>query len=514
MKFFKVLAVKIDTLKGMILRSLTLQLVVLLSACGSGDFDPYLTLPFAKPTLSQGEVRYYNFELVANRTYEIGFEQKNCAAGTSCCMMLMSLNQTPSLTNHDYLLGSKTTNTPTLLIDSPVSATAILGIYAAKACSYTPPTILAESPSIETMDSGSGIGQLNVSYPQVDLSHTGGDYYLRDISRRGSMAGAPGNSNSGSMKDNATIETHGYVDFLSSSGAVATEPLKGPLTWDTGAQKKAVDAHAGSVIVYDYLLNQFNYNSYDNLGSEMNALIDLEFPLEPQTFCGTLVPAGSLYNAFWTGQGIAYTDAIKSFFSGITFYQTLSATLDVTAHEWAHGITDTHSNLVYEREPGALNEAFSDWMGAAVEHSVGETNWTIGEGISTSVGEIFFRDMQDPALYDDPDTYMGLNWQPTDVASCAVPDYCENDYCGVHTNSSVANKMFYLLSAGGTHNGVIVQGLGIQTAIKIAMDAQRHYWVSNTDFTSARSGMEAAAVGYGADAVIQVQLAWQAVGVN
>ena len=101
-----------------------------------------------------------------------------------------------------------------------------------------------------------------------------------------------------------------------------------------------------------------------------------------------------------------------------------------------------------------------------------------------------------------------------DTTSC-VPNET-NDRCGIHTNSGVPNKMFYLLSHGGVHSntGIGVTGIGIQTAMNVAMDANRYYWTSTTDFNSARNGMVLAAQPYGGNAVAQVKNAWAAVGVG
>ena len=70
------------------------------------------------------------------------------------------------------------------------------------------------------------------------------------------------------------------------------------------------------------------------------------------------------------------------------------AALDVVGHEWAHAVTQmAGANLAYENESGALDEAFSDWMGTAIEHSRNEFNWTIGERAE------IVRDMANPRLY-------------------------------------------------------------------------------------------------------------------
>lgn len=191
-----------------------------------------------------------------------------------------------------------------------------------------------------------------------------------------------------------------------------------------------------------------------------------------------------------------------------------SGALDVVGHEWAHAITDTvGAHLTYQEESGALNEAFSDWMGTALEWDAGERNWTIGEGIRVA------RDMSNPLAYFQPDTYGGTYWVNT-VGCTATAD---NDWCGVHRNSGVGNKMFYLLSAGGTHNGVTVTGIGIEKAIKIAYRANRGkkpngdpYWPSDATFSTARDGMILAAqaiFGVRSFEAKQVANAWSAVKV-
>ena len=65
--------------------------------------------------------------------------------------------------------------------------------------------------------------------------------------------------------------------------------------------------------------------------------------------------------------------------------------LDVIAHELGHGVTQSSSNLVYENEPGALNESFSDIIGVMVDRE----NWPIGDSIQRFGG--FYRSMKNPA---------------------------------------------------------------------------------------------------------------------
>ena len=58
-------------------------------------------------------------------------------------------------------------------------------------------------------------------------------------------------------------------------------------------------------------------------------------------------------NASWNG-------SITSFCEGM-------AADDVIAHEWTHAYTDATHDLIYQWQPGALNEAYSDIFGEIVD---------------------------------------------------------------------------------------------------------------------------------------------------
>ncbi|MET1139017.1 M4 family metallopeptidase, partial [Bacillus subtilis] len=68
---------------------------------------------------------------------------------------------------------------------------------------------------------------------------------------------------------------------------------------------------------------------------------------------------------------------------GYTFVP-LSGGLDVIGHELTHAVTERSSNLIYQYESGALNEAISDIFGTLVEYSDNRNpDWEIGEDIYT-----------------------------------------------------------------------------------------------------------------------------------
>ena len=126
---------------------------------------------------------------------------------------------------------------------------------------------------------------------------------------------------------------------------------------------------------------------------------------------------------------------------GVTFIP-LSQDADVVAHELTHGVTERTSNLIYQNESGALNEAWSDIFGAMVDRQEGATGadiWLLGEDIYTpgTPGDAL-RNMADPAVFGDRDYY------PDRYTGTA-------DHGGVHSNSGIANLAFKLLVTGGTH---------------------------------------------------------------
>ncbi len=90
--------------------------------------------------------------------------------------------------------------------------------------------------------------------------------------------------------------------------------------------------------IYDMFKLAFNRDSFDGLGARMDSIFNR----------GDGCP-----NASWGG-------AYISFCPGTT-------TDDVTAHEWGHAYTEYTHGLIYQWQPGALNEAYSDIWGETVD---------------------------------------------------------------------------------------------------------------------------------------------------
>lgn len=325
-----------------------------------------------------------------------------------------------------------------------------------------------------------------------------------------------------------------------------TNPLANTYTWSGSytsgriviKSNPALDAHWGMQNVYDYYLKTFNRDSYNGLGTMIYQFIDAYEKVGTHSLCNAFASYdinGSGYMVYGLGNGEEMTEVVA---------------LDVMAHEYTHMVTDFngHGGLEYIGESGALNESFSDIFGCSVEfYTLGdEANWLIGEDIMVNYSNL--RDMSDPKnsmdglilkadyredlielygkdYYDylpdtlqipQPDTYKGEFWADTS------DDSDEGDNGGVHTNSGVQNKWFYLLCEGGNgtnDNGdaYTVAGIGIDKAQRIAYRNLIHYLTPTASYWDSRNGsLNAAKDLYGENSVEYkaVEDAWYAVGVG
>ncbi len=336
-------------------------------------------------------------------------------------------------------------------------------------------------------DIGTGIGVMGDPREHIDTDFNGATYRMIDYTRQ--LSNNP-HGHDGQMPNGNYIQTN--IAGTSLPGSVATD---GDNVWDnTSVQAPAVDGQVYTALMYDWVLREFNRNSYDNLGHSM--LTSVNYSAEGDN------------NAYWNGNQIVV-------WSWSTGWRSLAGCPDVIAHEWGHAVTEYTSGLVYQKEPGALNESFSDMMGAAFEFahdSMDTPDWLMGE--NGQIGGDGFRSMSDPHQFGDPDFYGTSDPYWIDVENC-TPSWL-NDYCGVHTNSGVGNKWFYLLSDGGTHHGVTVIGIGVENAIVIAYRANAFYWTSMTDYHEGALGTISAANDLDTTGAwaLQVANAWNAVGVT
>lgn len=148
-------------------------------------------------------------------------------------------------------------------------------------------------------------------------------------------------------------------------------------------------------------------------------------------------------NAFWDGEQMVFGDGDGIYFAGFT------KSVDVVAHELAHGLTQYTAGLTYVGQSGALNESASDVWGSLVrqwvlDQTVDEADWLIGADVFTDkVQGVALRSLQAPGTaYDDP--ALGKDPQPATMDDYVVlPHDADNDNGGVHINSGIPNHAFY-----------------------------------------------------------------------
>lgn len=193
---------------------------------------------------------------------------------------------------------------------------------------------------------------------------------------------------------------------------------------------------------YDYFRDRHGRNSYDNQGTTLTALVRI----------------GGLDNAFWNGAVgmMGFGDA-----------KPYAASLDVIGHEVTHGVVEKSAGLVYQNQPGALNEAFADIFGEMTEaRTDGQPDWLLGTRLGSPI-----RNMKDPAAFNLPSRMSEFR---------NLPNTDAGDHGGVHYNSSIINRAFYQLAAG------LPNAIGLIAAERIFYRALTVHLLAQSQFIDAR----------------------------
>lgn len=215
------------------------------------------------------------------------------------------------------------------------------------------------------------------------------------------------------------------------SDAASTETLPGTVVRREGdaptldsATDEAYDGLGATFALYSEV---YGRNSIDGAGLPLDATVHY----------------GARYdNAFWNGERMVFGDGDGEIFSRFT------SSPSIIGHELTHGVTQFSAGLVYRDQPGALNESISDVFGALVEqHSrgqgVADATWLIGEGIFTAqVQGAALRSLKAPGTAYDDDM-LGKDPQPAHFDDYVQTD---EDEGGVHLNSGIPNRAFYLVA--------------------------------------------------------------------
>lgn len=273
------------------------------------------------------------------------------------------------------------------------------------------------------------------------------------------------------------------------------------------AQTAAVDAAYGAQTTWNFYHDRFARNGIANDGRSSSSRVHYQ-----------AVQGESLANANWQDDCfcMSYGDGPDG--------QHPVTSLDIAAHEMAHGVTSSTAGLGDSGESSALNEAISDMMAAAVEFYADNPN---------DVPDYTMAELDDLHGDGKPIRYRD---RPSEAGISAV-GYAPLDYWDAgakqkeaHMVAGVGDHFFYLLAEGSgaktingvdydspTYDGLPVSGIGLTNATDVIYRALTVYMTSTTDYAGARTAtLQAAADLYGAqsDSYEAVANAWAAVNVG
>ncbi len=242
---------------------------------------------------------------------------------------------------------------------------------------------------------------------------------------------------------------------------------------------------------YDYLNRAFGMDSYNDAGI-----------IIVQTVNSQALPCP---NASWNGTQMTYCLG--------------AATDDVVAHEYGHAVTEFSANLIYQNQPGQLNESYSDVLGELVDlfngnaafagtpggtpwptdsdyidndrdttnfarsnscSSSQNVRWLIGEDATGFGGAI--RDMWAPPCFGHPDN-----------ANSSLQTCNPSDNGGVHSGSGIPNHAFAIVTDGKLFNGQNVNGIGPIKSGAVWFRALTTYLTPASDFADAYVALNQAA---------------------
>jgi len=214
-------------------------------------------------------------------------------------------------------------------------------------------------------------------------------------------------------------------------------------------------------------------------------------------------------NAFWDGREMVFGDGDGRVFTDFT------ASVDVIGHELTHGVTEHTAGLDYHNQPGALNESASDVMGSLVKQwslnqTAADADWLIGAEVFTpGIPADALRSMKAPGTAFD-NALFGKDPQPDHMSRYVnLPDTERGDNGGVHINSGIPNKAFYLTASAIGGYAWAAPGHIWYEALRASTPTTRFQEFATTTFDKAGE-----LYGTGSSQQQAVQAAWGGVGIT
>lgn len=196
------------------------------------------------------------------------------------------------------------------------------------------------------------------------------------------------------------------------------------------------EAYEGAGAYYDFLLAVFGRNSLDDRGRPLDAVVRYRKGFQ---------------NALWDGRRMLYGYGETNQSEDQALFNRFTQSLDVVGHELTHGLLQCMGQLNYSGQAGALNESFADVMGSLLkqwkrDQKAGEADWLIGENLfAPRIQARGIRSLACPgSAFDDP-----ILGKDTQVGH--LKDYrrlpSTMDHGGVHINSGIPNRAFYVTAS-------------------------------------------------------------------
>jgi len=286
----------------------------------------------------------------------------------------------------------------------------------------------------------------------INTYELNGDYYLIDGSRsnfNSASSNLPDDPVGGivtiDLRNNPVDQFGDWVDKLQHVESSNNR-------WNNAT---AVSAHYNAGKSYEYFKNTFGRNSIDGKGGTIWSVINVSDER-----------GRPFDNAFWNGSAMFYGNGKDAF-------RDLPKAVDAAAHEMSHGVIQNTANLIYEYQPGALNESFADVFGVMVDRD----DWKIGEDVAltSAFPSGAMRDVQNPnngARSGD----VNKGWQPKNMNEYVNTS---QDNGGVHINSGIPNRAFYLFATA----------VGKDKAEKVYYHALDNYLTQRSQFVDCRASV-------------------------
>lgn len=238
------------------------------------------------------------------------------------------------------------------------------------------------------------------------------------------------------LKDpECNVETYdfGFADPVLQADGLPGAMVGNPPTWTPAA----VSSHANAVAVSKFLRTVLLRNNIDDRGGALVSTINC-------VVADASPGRNEWANAFWNSRQMVYGQVRRG-----EDLLSLSANIDVVAHEIFHGVTGHTSRLEYAFQPGALNESYSDIFGTIIANQGLDDprtwDWLLGERLLP--GDRPFRDLSDPTRFGQP-----AHMDDFEV----LPDTQQGDWGGVHINSGIHNKAAFNLLTSEQDDGTLV----------------------------------------------------------